>query len=117
MTKIKRRSPGLREQKVPRYKAADGRVRTPAKASRLEMRVTAAQKRLFERAAALSGMSLTDFAVASLRSAAERATDTYERTIVSAEYAAAVTEALLNPPPPNEKLRAAGARYKALIKE
>ncbi len=92
-------------------------MRTPAKASRLEMRVTAAQKRLFERAAALSGMSLTDFAIASLRSAAERATDAYERTVVSAKYAAAVTEALLNPPSPNERLRAAGARHRALIKE
>ena len=117
MTKTKRESPGLREQKAPRYKAAGGRMRTPAKASRLEMRVTAAQKRLFERAAALSGMSLTDFAVASLQSAAERATDAYERTVVSTKYAAAVAEALLNPPSPNEKLRAAGSRYKALIKE
>ncbi len=79
--------------------------------------MTAAQKRLFERAAALSGMSLTDFAVASLQSAAEKATDAYERTVVSAKYAAAVTEALLNPPSPNERLRAAGARHRALIKE
>ncbi|WP_125445742.1 DUF1778 domain-containing protein, partial [Streptococcus sanguinis] len=49
-------------------RASEGRVR----AERLETRVTAAQKSLIERAAALQGRSVTDFVLASVQDAARR---------------------------------------------
>lgn len=88
---------------------------TALKSSRIEMRVTAAQKRLFERAAAASGMSLTDFAVISLQATAKSTLDNQSRTVVAPEYAAAFVEAMVNPPEPNERLRQAAKRYFARV--
>jgi uncharacterized protein (DUF1778 family) len=84
---------------------------TALKSSRIEMRVTPKQKRLFERAAAVSGLSLTDFAVNSLQATAKSMLDSERRTVVAPEYAAAFVKAMLNPPEPNEKLREAAKRY------
>ena len=110
----KDRYPAVAETLPRRVKR--GLAETPAaaaKSQRIEMRVTAVQKALFERAASVAGMSLTDFAIASLQGAATEALELHERTVVGAKYVEAVARALLRPPAPNAKLRAAAKRYKA----
>jgi len=83
---------------------------------RLEARVTARDKRLFQRAASLAGMSLTEFVV----KAAERmsASMLQERTVLelSRRDSELFVRAMLNPPPPAARLRAAAKRYEARSK-
>lgn len=90
------------------------RTATKTKRERLEARVTAEQKALFEQAASLQGCSLTDFLVRSAQAAAE-ATVEAQQIVLSARDSAAFVAALLDPPPPNEHLRAAVERYRALV--
>lgn len=90
---------------------------TTVKSKRLEARVTAQQRELIQRAADMSGRSLTDFIVSSLQSAAEetiRAHQVIELTTLGTE---AFVNSLLNPPAPNERLRAAAGRYRELTGE
>lgn len=83
------------------------------KVERLEARVTQEQKHLFERAAALSGTTLTDFVVAkAYQAAAEVVRDAKELRLRDRDSAAFV-DVLLNPPPPNAAARAAARRYNA----
>ena len=83
--------------------------------ARLEARVSAEQKALFERAAALQGVSLTDFLVQSAQAAAEATIRSRETLALTARDTAVLVEALLNPPPPNEALRRALARHQAEV--
>ncbi len=75
------------------------------RASRLEARITTEQKRLVEHAAALEGRTVTDFVIASVQDAAQRAIEAHERLDLSLRDRQAFVEALLNPPPVNERLR------------
>jgi uncharacterized protein (DUF1778 family) len=93
------------------------RTTAVARRERLEARITADQKALFQRAADLSGRSLTDFVVSSLQEAAEEVIRTHQVMKLSAEDTAVLMEALLNPPEPNENLRAAAARYRTFFNE
>ena len=79
------------------------------------MRVTPEQKTLFERAAALQGLSLADFLVQNAQAAAEVVIRNREIITLSPRDTAVLVEALLNPPPPNEALRAALQRHRALV--
>lgn len=91
------------------HKASD---RDNAKNERLEARITTNQKTLFQKAARLSGRTLTGFVVAA---AQEKAMDTvreYEGMTLSARDTAAFVSALLNPPAPEARLRKAVRRYK-----
>ena len=85
---------------------------TRARAERLEARVTAEQKRLIEQAAALQGRSVTDFVLSSVQDAARRAIEEHQRLELSVRDSQAFVEALLNPPPPNDRLRETVARYR-----
>ncbi|MCR6631505.1 MAG: DUF1778 domain-containing protein [Magnetospirillum sp.] len=81
------------------------------RSERLEARISAEQKALFQRAAELQGRTLTDFIVASVQDAAVRTIDEMQVIRLSVEDSKAFAEALLNPPEPNERLRAAARRY------
>ena len=83
------------------------------RAERIEARVTPAQKKLFERAAALEGRSLTDFLLASAQTAATEAISRHQVLHLSPEDQRVFVDALLNPPAPNKALRAAVAQYRA----
>lgn len=83
------------------------------RAERVEARVTPEQKRLFERAAALEGRSLTDFLLASAQTAATEAISRHQVLKLTPEDQRAFVDALLNPPAPNKALRAAVAQYRA----
>jgi len=77
------------------------------KQERLEARLTAEQKVLFQRAADLLGRSLTDFVISSAQSAAEETIRSHEVLELTARDAEIFFTALENPPPPNMRLRAA----------
>lgn len=80
--------------------------------ARLEARVSATQKSLFQRAAALSGRTLSEFVVDSAQEAAARVIEAHETIrLTRAEQEAFVT-ALLDPPAPNERLQRAASAYR-----
>ncbi|RTL81047.1 MAG: DUF1778 domain-containing protein [Hyphomicrobiales bacterium] len=88
-------------------KSSSGRVR----GERLEARVTAEQKRLIERAAALQGRTVTDFVLTSVQNAARRAIEEHEILNLSLRNSHAFVEALLEPAPVNDRLRDTIRRY------
>ena len=84
---------------------------TVEKTARLEARITAAQKALFEKAAALQGRSLTDFVVHSVQEQATQIVRAHELMTLSARDTQAFVAALLDVPEPGERLRQAASRY------
>lgn len=89
-------------------KPVGGRTR----AERLETRVTAEQKSLIERAAALQGRTLTDFVLTSVQDAARRAIEEHQQLVLSVRDSEAFVDALLNPQPVNDRLRETVHRYR-----
>ena len=89
-------------------KPTSGRTR----AERLETRVTAEQKTLIERAAALQGRSVTDFVLTSVQDAARRAIEEHRQLGLSVRDSEAFVDALLNPTPVNDRLRDTVRRYR-----
>lgn len=86
--------------------------RERVRSERLETRITADQKRLVERAAAIQGRSVTDFVLSSVQAAAEKAIDDHQRITLSIRDAEAFVDALLNPPEPNDHLLESVRRYR-----
>lgn len=83
----------------------------PTESERLDVRVSPEQRALIQRAATLSGRTLTDFMVATLHEAAEQVIRSHEVLTLSVRASTALAEAFLNPPEPNEALVAAYQRY------
>jgi uncharacterized protein (DUF1778 family) len=84
------------------------------RSERVEARVTSEQKRLFERAAAIEGRSLTDFLLSSAQAAAADAIARHELLQLTSNDQQVFVAALLTPPAPNRALRAALGRYRAV---
>lgn len=81
------------------------------KVERLEARVSAQEKNIFARAAAIQGRTLSEFVVSSLHEAATRAIQNYEVMQLAEQDRHAFVKALLNPPEPSSNLKAAAKRY------
>lgn len=81
---------------------------------RLDLRVTPTQKRNIERAASLRGTSVTDFVLNEVQAAAIATINEFESLDLRDEDRRVFVEALLRPAEPNECLKAALARYRAL---
>jgi len=81
------------------------------RSERLEARVTPEQKAQLNRAAALSGCSLTDFVVRSAQAEAQRTIREHEVMVLSRRDAEAFVAALMEDWPPNERLRKAAERF------
>ena len=88
---------------------------THHKSERLEARVSAELKRLFQEAANLRGITMTDFVIRSAQEAAERAIQEQEIMRLSEQDRHVFVGALLNPPDPSPRLRAAVLPYKKVI--
>lgn len=91
-------------------------IDTPEKASRserLEARISKAQKTLFLKAARMQGRSLTDFMIASVQEAAERALNVHHLLTLSERDRKTFVTAILKPAAPGKALRQAVKRYKA----
>ncbi len=83
--------------------------------ARLEARVSAAQKSLLQRAAALSGRTLSEFVVASAQDAANKVIQDHAAIELSRSEQIAFVTALLDPPKPSARLRRAAAAYRQQI--
>jgi uncharacterized protein (DUF1778 family) len=83
--------------------------------ARLEARVPEETKVLWERAAAIQGRKMTEFVVTSAVEAAHRVIRDSELADLTRRDKIAFVEALLNPPPPNARLRNAAARHSQMF--
>jgi len=90
-------------------------ARRARKQERLEARVTPAQKRLIERAAALRGTSVTEFVVASAQQAATNAIREFDVLHLRDEAREVFIHAVLHPPAPSDTARAAVERYRKRV--
>ncbi len=81
------------------------------KSERFEARLTPKQKELIQRAADLSGRSLTDFIVNSAQAAAEETIRNYQVLELTARETEAFFEAPANPPEPSKRLQDAVRDY------
>ena len=88
-----------------------------AKRGRFNARISDEQKALIERAAALTGQSVSQFIVSSAQHAAEQTIHEHEVIALSMRDSIAVMEALRHPQAPTEALRRAFARRRDLIGE
>jgi uncharacterized protein (DUF1778 family) len=87
------------------------------KVERLEARLSPANKALFQEAATIQGRSLTDFVVNSALEAAKRIVRQNELVELTRRDRIAFVEALLNPPPPSDRLLEAMRRHNQTIAE
>lgn len=85
------------------------------KKERLEARVQPEKKERIQRAADIEGLSLSDFVVSKAYAAAEEIIREHEMMELNAQDSVLFVEALLNPPEPNENLRAAFRDYEAFF--
>lgn len=81
---------------------------------RLEARITADQKALIQRAAELEGRSVTDYVVSSVQDAARRTVEAHDLVVLSAAESRAFVDALLDPPPVNDRMRDSIRRHRAM---
>ena len=90
---------------------------TRTKLARLGARIQPTEKALLQHAADLRGQTLTQFLLTSAREAAEDVIRRHEVVVLSAEDSRMLAEALLNPPPPNDHMRASFADYQRFIND
>lgn len=84
---------------------------------RLEARMTKEQKELVQHVASIQGRTLTDFVVHSVTDAATQIVQEQEAIILSERDRKVFLEAFLNPPQPNDLVKAAVQRYKQFMGE
>jgi len=87
----------------------------PKSMARLEARISPETKALLQKAADLEGRTLTDFVIASVQAEAYRVIEKHQTLKLSIEDSQAFVDALLNPPQPNDALKAAALRYKQVM--
>jgi|HubBroStandDraft_3_1064219.scaffolds.fasta_scaffold421514_1 uncharacterized protein (DUF1778 family) len=81
---------------------------------RLELRATSDQKRLIKRAAELTGTTVAAYILSHVQEAAAATIRDFESLFLRDEAREVFVQALLNPPEPNEALKAAAARHQQL---
>lgn len=82
---------------------------------RIQARATKHAKERLERAAAVRGVSLSDFLISTALEQADKTLRAHEQIELSARDSMAFAAALLNPPAPNEALLAARRRYQVEV--
>ena len=83
-----------------------------SRGARLEARISVEQKTVLQRAATLSGRTLSEFVVASAQDAATRVIQEHETIRLSRAEQIAFVSVLLKPPAANARLRQAAAAYR-----
>jgi uncharacterized protein (DUF1778 family) len=86
------------------------------KIERVEARLNPEQKRRIEYAASLKGTSISDFMVSSADDAAVRAIEQHEVWTLTGRDREAFVKALLHPPAPSPRMRAAVRRYRTRMR-
>ena len=82
---------------------------------RIDARLPAETKQLIERAAGITGVTLSDFVISKAYEAAAAVVRDHDTWALNRRGSRAFVDALLQPPEPNEALRAAAGRYKAKL--
>ena len=77
-----------------------------ARSERINLRLSETAKRRIERAASMEGKTVSAFIVSSALETAERTIDRHETVTLAREDAMRFFDALADPPPPNDRLRA-----------
>jgi uncharacterized protein (DUF1778 family) len=90
-------------------------IATAGRSERVDARVTREEKETIEEAARLRGISASDFLRTAVRDAALSTIREHETLTLAQNSRRVFVEALLNPPPPNEKAIAAAKRFKREI--
>ncbi len=88
-----------------------------ARSERLEARITRKQKELFRQAADIQGRTVTDFVIQAASDAAVRVVQDQKVMVLTAEEQVKFAKALLHPPKPGLRLRAAARRYRKVAGE
>jgi uncharacterized protein (DUF1778 family) len=88
--------------------------RRTTKRSRLEVRLTDAQKRLLQRAADVRDETLTDFVMRVSETAARKELEESGMIVLTRDEQGTFVRALLNPPKPNTRLVRAAERYRRI---
>jgi uncharacterized protein (DUF1778 family) len=89
--------------------------RQAMKIERVEARLNPDQKRRIEYAARLAGTSVSDFMVSSADHAAARAIEQHEVWTLTNRDREVFVKALLHPPAPSQRMRAAARRYRKRV--
>lgn len=84
------------------------------RSERLEARITTDQKALIQRAAELEGRSVTDYVVSSVQDAAKRTVEAHDVMVLSVAESRTFVDALLDPPPINDRLHDSVRRHRAM---
>ncbi|NET62118.1 MAG: DUF1778 domain-containing protein [Symploca sp. SIO2E6] len=90
-------------------------ISNPKSTTRLEASVTPEIKALWQKAADLEGRTLSDFVIASVQAAACQVIKEHHILKLSVEDSEIFVDALLNPPKPNDALKAAAQQYKQIM--
>ena len=90
--------------------------RANPKQERIHLRLSAAAKKKIERAAAISGKTVTDFVIATISTRADQVIEEQERMLLSDRDRDIFLEAVTKPATPSNALRRAFKNYKALEK-
>jgi uncharacterized protein (DUF1778 family) len=85
------------------------------KVDRVEARLNPEQKRRIEYAASLKGSSISDFIVSSADDAAVRAIEQHEVWTLTVRDREVFVRALLHPPAPSPRMKAAARRYRSRV--
>ncbi len=88
-------------------------TRRPKAGDRIDARLPAETKQVIERAAAITGVTLSDFVISKAYEAAVAVVREHDTWVLNRRDSKAFVDALLNPPEPNAAPRAAAARYKS----
>jgi len=85
------------------------------RAERLGFRLDASTKALIERAAAFEHRKISDFCLTAISEAARRVVAEHETLVLSERDREVFFDALINPPPLNDRMKRAFAAHRALI--
>ncbi len=101
--------------KERKFKRTTKKLVTPAKkVFRLEARINAEQKELFQYAADLAGRTVTDFLVSTMHEKATQLIEEHQTIRLSMEESKRFVATLLNPPKPSTRLQAAAKLHKKM---
>jgi uncharacterized protein (DUF1778 family) len=95
--------------------ASRNQQRHARKIERIEARLNPDQRRRIEYAASLRGTSISDFIVSSADDAAARTIRQHEVWVLTDRDREAFVNAMMHPPAPSARMRAAAKRYKQRI--
>ena len=92
--------------------AATAKLRRPDARTRIDVRLRAEQKLFIEKAAAIKGVSITDFIIQNAVEDATRTIREHERWTLEQPDAELFFTALLHPAAPGRQLKKAARRYR-----